>query len=119
MNNLNLNDFALSCFLPHGTLDYFDITYVQPGRDTLIMILEEKNNPPLEDKHKGKQILSKGFKDITVTDFPARNRKVTLIFRRRRWQVEGEEGLLMHDIQLCAPGTQLQKEFADFLKGSG
>jgi hypothetical protein len=118
MITANINEDALSCFLPQGTLDFFDIVLVQPGRDTIHLILEEKNNPPLEEKHKNKQLLSKGFKDITVTDFPARNRKVTLTFRRRCWHVEGEKKLLMRDIPLRASGTKLQQEFADFLKGA-
>ena len=64
----------------------------------------------------GKQIESKGFKDISITDFPIRGRKVTLLFRRRYWQVEGETKLLKRDIPLCAEGTLLSQEFASFLK---
>lgn len=114
---LTLQEQILSFFLPEKTLLFFDI--VSGGKtDTSIQItLEEKNEPPLEDRHRGKPVLSKGFHDITITDFPARGRKVSLTFRRRRWQV-GEE-LLVRDIQIAAAGTQLEKEFADFLKAHG
>lgn len=114
---LTLPEQVLSFFLPERTLLFFDI--VSGGRtDTDIQIvLEERNDPPLEERHRGKPVLSKGFHDITITDFPARGRKVSLTFRRRRWQV-GDE-LLVRDIQLIAAGTHLEKEFADFLKAHG
>lgn len=114
---LSTDQQILSFFLPERTLLYFDI--VTGGKtDTSIQItLEEKNDPPLEDRHRGKPVLSKGFYDITLTDFPARGRRVDLTFRRRRWQV-GEE-MLTRDIPLAAAGTRLEKEFADFLKAHG
>lgn len=111
---LTLQEQILSFFLPEKTLLFFDI--ISGGKtDTSIQItLEEKNDPPLEDRHRGKPVLSKGFHDITITDFPARGRKVSLTFRRRRWQV-GDE-FLVRDIPIASAGTQLEKEFADFLK---
>src|SRR3989338_2574694 len=91
---------ALSLFLPARTLDYFDI--ISGGKtDTHIhIVLEEKNNPPLEKRHEGFPVRSKGFYDITITDCPARGRRVDLTFRRRRWQV-GDE-LLTRDIPIVA-----------------
>jgi len=76
----------------------------------------QKNNPPLTPELQNKTVESKGFKDITITDFPLRGRRLTLTFRRRYWHVEGEDSYLKRDIPLCAPGTQLSIEFADFLK---
>lgn len=104
----------LSFFLPEGALQYFDLVQGEKSSETIHLFLEEKNVPPLEERHSGQQVLSKGFQEITVTDFPARGRNVALTFRRRRWQV-GDE-LLKRDIRLTAPGTQLEREFADFLK---
>lgn len=69
---LTLQEQILSFFLPEGTLLFFDV--VSGGRtDGGIQItLEERNDPPPEDRHRGKPVLSKGFHDITITDFPAR-----------------------------------------------
>ena len=103
-----------SFFLPEGALQYFDLVHGERTKETICLTMEERNDPPLEEKHKGQSVLSKGFQDITVTDFPARGRKVALTFRRRRWQV-GDE-LLKRDIPIAVPGTQLEKEFAAFLK---
>ena len=105
---------ALSLFLPEGTLESFTVASSQRTDTDIAIVLEEKNVPPLGDRHRDIPVLSKGFYDITIDDFPARGRRVSLTFRRRRWQV-GDE-LLKREIHLTAPGTQLEKEFADFLK---
>ena len=107
---------ALSLFLPNNTLEYFDIILTTTENNCIQIMLEEKNNPPLEDRHVGESVQSKGFQDITIIDFPARGKEVKLTFRRRRWQV-GDE-LLKRNIQLCSENTQLEKEFGSFLKDS-
>jgi len=105
--------------LPVGTLIWFDVTS-STGSDTeLHVVLTEKNNPPVTSELQNKKLESKGFKEITVTDFPVREKRLTLTFRRRYWQIEGQTELLKRDIQLCAPGTQLSVEFGDFLKEDG
>jgi len=112
--NLTPEQQALSFYLPDRTLDFFDVVSCRRTSTDLCIILEENNNPPLEGRHQGLQVESKGFKDITITDFPARGRKTSLTFRRRRWQV-GDE-ILKRNIDLRAPGTQLEQEFGIFLK---
>jgi hypothetical protein len=114
---LTLQEQVLSFFLPERTLLFFDIVSGGKTDSSIQLTLEEKNDPPLEDRHRGMSVLSKGFHDITITDFPARGRKVSLTFRRRRWQV-GDE-LLVRDIPIASAGTQLEKEFAAFLKAHG
>lgn len=106
-------------FLPAGTTDWFDIASYTKDENDIHIILEEKNIPPLKEEDRDKKIISKGFSDITITDFPLRGRRTLLTFRRRYWQIEGRKELLKRDIQICFPGTQLEKEFADFLKEDG
>jgi len=113
---MDINRKALEMFLPESTLEWFDIKDCSKEERNIKIILEEKNNPPVMEDIRNKKITSKGFYDITITDFPARGRKTLLTFRRRRWQVEGQKELLKRNIKLCFPGTQLDKEFADFLK---
>ena len=67
-------------------------------------------------KYNNEKITSKGFKEITISDYPIRGRKTLLTFKRRYWKIEGQEKLLKNDIKLVAEGTLLEKEFADFLK---
>ena len=104
-------------FLPNGILKWFILKKVEKNERTVRLTFEEKNIvPEIPEEHRGKKIISKGFKKIIVDDFPIRGRKTELIFLRRVWQIEGVKELLKKDIQLHADGTKLEKEFADFLK---
>jgi hypothetical protein len=87
--------------------------------ESVNIVLEEKNLPPVTDEDADKKITSNGFEEITITDFPIRGTRAQLTFRRRYWQVEGKHQLLKRDIELCTPGTQLETEFANFLKEKG
>ncbi len=82
-------------FLPEGPLESFERVRGTKTAHAIHLILEETNpRPPLADEQHGKRVWSKGFQDITTTDFPARGRPGSLTFRRRRWQVEVESSLL-------------------------
>lgn len=117
---MTIEKSILEVVLPKGSLDYFDIKSFNQDEENLSITLEEKNIPPVNEVSKEKKIVSKGFHDITVTDFPIRGRRTLITFRRRYWQIEGESELLKRDIKLSFPGTKLEKEFAVFLKeGSG
>lgn len=109
----------LELILPEGVFAWFDVTDSSKTNDVLSVTLTEKNLPPLALEDLTKKVESKGFKDITVTDFPIRGRRVLLTFRRRYWQVEGKNELLKRALTICADGTQLEKEFASFLKDDG
>lgn len=104
----------IQLLFPENIFQWFDMVSGKKDDKTISIVFEEKNIPPVSDKNK--KIISKGFTDITINDFPIRGRKALLTFRRRYWQIEGQKKLLKRDIKLCFPGTQLEKEFADFLK---
>lgn len=102
---------------PEQVFEWFDPREATKDADTVHIVFEEKNTPPVTDANK--KILSKGFRDITISDFPLRGRTTLVTFRRRVWQIEGEPGIIKRDIKLTFPGTLLEKEFADFLKAGG
>ena len=106
-------------FLPIETLEWFEIINHSRDENDVHITLEEKNIPPVTKEDKDKKVISKGFSDITITDFPIRGRRTLLTFKRRYWQIEGQKKLVKRDISLSFPGTQLEKEFADFLKEDG
>lgn len=108
---------VLELIFPKSIFEWFAVAQATKDDQTVRIVFEEKNIPPGD--HAGKLIVSKGFHDITITDFPIRGRRTLLTFRRRRWQVEGEPGVLKRDIRISFPGTQLEQEFADFLKDRG
>jgi len=116
MPMVDIAEEVFSFFLPNDVLTWFTIASGTKNQSHIHIVLEEKNNPPVPKEHIGKQVTSKGFKDITIDDFPVRGRKVSLTFRRRYWQIEGETTLLKRDINIQHEGTQLEKEFANFLK---
>ena len=110
----------LSYFLPEGVLEWFVVKEIEKTERVFRITLEEKNSvPSIPEEHRGKNLISKGFKNIILDDFPLRGRKTELVFLRRVWQIEGTSELLKRDIALSAPGTKLEKEFASFLKELG
>jgi hypothetical protein len=108
---------ALHIVFPKEIFTWFDIVKVARDDKMVHIVFEEKNNPPPYDT--SKKIISKGFTDITITDFPIRGRKTFLTFRRRYWKVKGQKEFLKRDIKIAFPGTQLEEEFALFLKEKG
>jgi len=119
MNKTAVPTDILQLFLPDDTLKWFDLIDGSKDSEVVDITLEEKNNPPLPDWYENEKIKSKGFRDITITDFPIRGRTGRLTFRRRTWELENKSGAtirLKRDIRLSADGTTLEKEFADFLK---
>lgn len=107
MNNL---EAVCSVFLPENTLNNFDILKVEDTDNEIQITLQEKNNPPI------KGAKPEGFKEIMVSDFPIRNKKVILKYRRRYWKIKGQEGLITSDIPLVHTGTKLEQAFAEILK---
>lgn len=99
---------------PQGASEWFELTEGRSDEKNVYITLEEKDIPPLLEDHK--KIVTRKFHDITITDFPLRGKRTLLTIRRRYWKVEGEQEYLKRDIQLTFPGTQLETEFADFLK---
>lgn len=113
---MQIDQSIFELIFPKGTFEYFDIISANDDEKNVYITLEEKNNPPVVEGVDNKKIKAKKFHDITITDFPLRGKRTLLTFRRRYWQIEGQSGYLKNDIKLNFPGTQLAKEFADFLK---
>ena len=118
MKEKNVAVQLIEAFLPPNTLKWFDLLDVENTDDVMNISLEEKNNPPLPEGYNNEKIISKDFKNITISDFPMRGKKVLLTFRRRYWKMEGRDKLLKRDIKLKFKKTLLAESFGDFLKGS-
>ncbi len=113
---MEIQQKVLELILPKGVLDWFVLIDGTVNDEDIHITLEEKDDPPIADNQK---IIARKFHDITITDFPIRGRRTLLTFRRRYWKIEGQEKYLKREISLSFPGTQLEKEFADFLKEDG
>ena len=113
---MEIQQKILELILPKGVLNWFVLTDGAINDEDIQITLEEKDDPPITENQK---VIARKFHDITITDFPIRGRRTLLTFRRRYWKIEGQEKYLKRDISLSFPGTQLEKEFADFLKEDG
>ncbi len=109
---------VLELVFPKGTFDWFEITDAKSDTQNTYFTLTEKDTPPLTEENKGRKIIARKLHDITITDFPLRGKRTLLTFRRRYWQLEGQKEYLKRDIKLAFAGTQLEQEFAVFLKGN-
>ena len=113
---MEIQQKALELIFPKGVFEWFDLADALIDGEDIKITLEEKDNPPITENQK---VVARKFHNITITDFPIRGRRSLLTFRRRYWKVEGQKEYLKRDIPLVFPGTQLEKEFADFLKEDG
>jgi|SRR3989339_287354 len=106
--------------LPEGLEEYFDLESYEKLELCFRIILIEKNIiPEVPNEYQGKKIINTVIKPITIDYFPIKGRKGELILKRRCWKFEDMERWIKREINICAPGTKLEKEFADFLKEFG
>jgi len=101
---------------PQGTFEWFEITDGKSDAQTTFITLTEKDIPPFSKENKNKKVIARKFHDVTIADFPLRGKRTQLTFRRRYWKLEGQTEYLKRDIELAFAGTQLEQEFAVFLK---
>ena len=124
--SIELYKEVMSLVLPKALLDYFDLVDVkireipvnqQMGVESgeITFYLDELDN--LRDKEEGHTYRPNGFYEASrVRDFPLRDKKVTLVIRRRRWVDEQTGQSVGNKYILTAQGTRHSLEFAAFLK---
>ena len=77
------------------------------------MYLDERDNRTEEMQ----DLRPNGFTEETViSDFPVRDKKLTLHIRRRRWLTPEGKSVILNMYPLVADGTRYSAEFAVFLK---
>ena len=108
----------LWAMLPEGLADHFTIESYEKTDEVFRITLVEKNIVPedLPEQYRGKKVQNTVLKSFTMDFFPIKGRKGELILKRRLWQFEGLVELYKRPLELCFPGTKLEKEFAAFLK---
>lgn len=108
----------LWAMLPTGLEKYFMLEDHEKTEDHFRITLIEKNVVPadLPKEYQSKKVINNVLKPILIDFFPIMGRKTELILKCRWWKFEGVDKMYRMPIDLCAPGTKLEKEFADFLK---
>ncbi len=111
-----LYDILVGTLFPKDITDHFTIVHVEPLPDVLVVHFEEKDD--YHDKEMGHEYVPNGFYEASrINDFPIRDRKVTLVVKRRRWIDKTTGKSVGNRYSLTADGTRHSKEFAAFLKG--
>jgi hypothetical protein len=113
---MKIDNNIFELIFPKGVFEWFDLKEGTSDENNARIVFEEKDIPPTTENQK---IIARKFHEITITDFPLRGKRTLLTFRRRYWKIEGQKEYLKRDMKLNFPGTQLEKEFADFLKEDG
>lgn len=109
----------LWAMLPDDLEEFFDVEDFKQSEAAFLIILKEKNILPTElpGEYSGKKVINTVTQSTTIDYFPIKGRKTIITLKRRLWKFEGVEKMLKRDIEICAEGTKLEKEFAVFLKG--
>lgn len=126
MSTVSILHDVVSLMFPSHLLEYFDLVDVRErpiaekdrqGVESgeLVFCLEERNE--LRRGEAGHTYRPNGFYEASrVRDFPLRDKKVTLLIRRRRWLDEATGKSVGNRYDLTADGTRHSVEFAAFLK---
>lgn len=100
--------------LPDFIVSYYELLKVEPVSNVLHIYLQEKNYE--ESELSGKHLLSKGFlPEITIQDFPIRDKRVFLDIKRRRWLNTTTGKVEQRNWNQVAQSTRMTHEFAAFL----
>jgi len=103
--------------LPDGLEEHFDVeSYEKNDQHFRITLIEKNCIPELSKEYQNKQVINTVIKPITVDYFPIKGRKGELVLKRRCWKFDGVDKWLKREIDICAPGTKIEVEFAAFLK---
>lgn len=126
MSTVSILHDVVSLMFPSHLLEYFDLVDVRErpiaekdrqGVESgeLIFHLEERDE--FRGREDGHTYRPNGFYEASrVRDFPLRDKKVTLLIRRRRWLDEATGRSVGNRYDLTADGTRHSVEFAAFLK---
>lgn len=99
--------------LPEFILAYFELIRVGRTSGVLHVYLEEKNYEASDPARV--DLESKGFlPEITIQDFPIRDKKVYLHIKRRRWLNTRTGKIEQRDWNQVSSGTRMTVEFAAF-----
>ena len=100
---------------PRELLDYFEVVGFDIHEENIIIRLNERDR--ILKPKSGHTYVKNGFlPESKITDFPLRDKKTTLIVKRRRWKDEKTGESISNDYKLVAEGTRHSVEFAAFLK---
>lgn len=106
----------IGMLFPKDITEHFRIVHIESLPTVMVVHFEEKDE--YHDAEVGHEYERNGFYESSrINDFPIRDKKVTLVVKRRRWLDKTTGKSVGNRYELTAEGTRHSKEFAAFLKG--
>lgn len=116
MEKQDIYESLIGLLFPSDITEHFKIVHIEPLPQVMVVHFEEKDE--FHDKEGGHEYVPNGFYESSrINDFPIRDKKVTLVVKRRRWIDKSTGKSVGNKYELTAEGTRHSKEFAAFLKG--
>lgn len=116
MEKQDIYESLIGLLFPSDITEHFKIVHIESLPQVMVVHFEEKDE--FHDKEGGHEYVTNGFYESSrINDFPIRDKKVTLVVKRRRWIDKSTGKSVGNKYTLTAEGTRHSKEFAAFLKG--
>lgn len=116
MEKQDIYESLIGLLFPSDITEHFKIVHIESLPQVMVVHFEEKDE--FHDKEGGHEYVPNGFYESSrINDFPIRDKKVTLVVKRRRWIDKSTGKSVGNKYTLTAEGTRHSKEFAAFLKG--
>lgn len=116
MEKQDIYESQIGLLFPSDITEHFKIVHIESLPQVMVVHFEEKDE--FHDKEGGHEYVPNGFYESSrINDFPIRDKKVTLVVKRRRWIDKSTGKSVGNKYELTAEGTRHSKEFAAFLKG--
>ena len=116
MEKQDIYESLIGLLFPSDITEHFKIVHIESLPQVMVVHFEEKDE--FHDKEGGHEYVPNGFYESSrINDFPIRDKKVTLVVKRRRWIDKSTGKSVGNKYELTAEGTRHSKEFATFLKG--
>lgn len=116
MEKQDIYESLIGLLFPSDITEPFKIVHIESLPQVMVVHFEEKDE--FHDKEGGHEYVPNGFYESSrINDFPIRDKKVTLVVKRRRWIDKSTGKSVGNKYTLTAEGTRHSKEFAAFLKG--
>lgn len=116
MEKQDIYESLIGLLFPSDITEHFKIVHIESLPQVMVVHFEEKDE--FHDKEAGHEYVPNGFYESSrINDFPIRDKKVTLVVKRRRWIDKSTGKSVGNKYELTAEGTRHSKEFAAFLKG--
>ena len=116
METEELYESLIGMVFPKDITEHFSIVHIESLPRDMVFHFEEKDE--FRAGESGHEYERNGFYESSrINDFPIRDKKVTLVVKRRRWIDKATGKSVGNRYDLTAEGTRHSKEFAAFLKG--